>query len=208
MRRSTDHMRGLIDSPTRPNGRPAYKVALREWLRAAHGRPRRVYEVFGSDPAHLSTRYFALIDAQVSGPPGGIDAMAALDDAPVDVDWWDVDPFGDPFRALERIAAIATADRIAVYVTDGSLLKSAKHKSYTPAVLQRLMGWPSLDLRRMAWCWAHYPQVIAMVYQRIVLPRYRVAAVRVAPYGRLPSGGTPEVRYSAFTAVRVARRRH
>lgn len=104
----------------------AGKRAVRKWLLASHHGRKAAYEVFGSGQSTGVLRA-AGFDA-VDGAQG--EAMASLTALNRwDYNWWDVDPWGNPWPAVAVIAERATAPKIAIFLCDGGLTPAAKWRA-------------------------------------------------------------------------------
>lgn len=189
----TGKLKTLASSRRRDNSWLAAKRALRVWAVGALGHvPASAYEVFGSGGA--STRWLQSAGcSRVDGCTGeAIAGLKALDWW--GYDWFDVDPYGNPWAALHVVGQRAIAPRIALFVCDGCMTAAGKLRFHWPPTVRDVMGWPDDDVTRKAWVWYHYPAAFREVLAKCMGARWLVEDTRSAPLGT--RRGTI-VRYSA-----------
>lgn len=168
------------------------KRAVRAWALGALGHvPAAAYEAFGSGGA--STRWLRSVKCEkVDGCTGdAIKDLSAL--TWCEYEWFDVDPWGDPWEAIRIVGQRATAQRIALFVCDGYLPMVGRMRFPWPLSVRNNLGWRDDDDTRKAWVWYHYPAAFREVLA-CVMPGWVIEDTRTAP---LDSRRGTIVRYSA-----------
>lgn len=184
------------------NSWPAAKLQMRRWL-STQVQIARAYEVFGFGGMGSDT--WRSLGAHAEGVEPGLDGVASLDEL---ADWaydaWDVDSWGSPFAALKSIAARATRQRVAIFLTDGHLRKSSGFRGPLVHEVVDAMGWEEGALRPggakhlKAWIYHHYPQVVRMVAGQLLGPRYKIEQMKL-----ILARGTGAANYIGIVATRT-----
>lgn len=179
------------------NSATAEKMALRHWGFAQLGRRHAAYEVFGT--GGLATPVLRATGFTVCGCHGEAHAsLWAL--RRWDWDWYDIDPYGDPWTAAQIILTRATAEQIGLFLCDARLPACGKLRSPSwPPAVRVALRCAETDTALKHRCWTDYESMARRVLTALASPRFAVVAFRASPR-QSRVGAT--VRYSAAVCSR------
>jgi len=174
------------------NSHPREKIALREWALTHISKPY-VLDVYGGNGLMFERVWKSKSEGYRAADGEALQWLAVQGGFSENI--FDVDPYASPYEALEIIGAKATADRIGIACTDGTLRRVAMMRTGIPEFFQKRCGWPKRDLSLMAGIYHQYPAYLRHVLACII-PQWEIERLAVQ-YGK----GTWKQATAYFAAI-------
>jgi len=161
------------------NSHPREKVALREWA-LTHISPARVLDVYGGNGLMFKKVWKLKTESYRTADGDALEWLNAQNEFTDNL--FDIDPYASPYEALEIVGRKATAERLGVVCTDGTLRRVAMMRTHIPKFFQERCGWPERSLTLMAGIYHQYPRYLRHVLA-CVLPQWQAERLAVQ-YGK------------------------
>jgi len=110
------------------------------------------------------------------------DALKWLEFHNLDYDIYDIDPWGSPWEALDRINQKSTKDKIGIVCTDGAVKRQGQIRGLMPKIIVEKLAWDTKDKRLLAEVFYHYPAACRQIL-RAVMPSHKIIALAVKEHG-------------------------
>lgn len=168
-----------IEFQKHDNSHPREKIALREWA-LTHISPAHVLDIYGGNGLMFEWVWKLKAESYRAADGDALEWLSTQSEFTENT--FDVDPYASPYEALEIIGNKATAEKIGVVCTDGTLRRVAMMRTHIPQFFRERCGWPERSLTLMAGIYHQYPRYLRHVLSCVV-PQWEIERLAIQ-YGK------------------------